>query len=192
MRCLFLQNRIHFESAEDAQYYKQRRHEEIRKKNTKRVGYLKVLAIWQWNRGGGSMFLHDGLSKAKRFPSSPRAVCPRLRGGNRGPPGACSAKLVVTVMVSKYTVWYGRQKQDGSYHVDRDISEEVKAVRIRLKGWPHCHSGPWYWPGLVCCQGLYLGSWSIIMQPLLCWCIKFLIPAKVKRIELHRVGPTFQ
>lgn len=31
------------------------------KKKTKRVGYLKVLAIWKWNRGGGSMFLPSDM-----------------------------------------------------------------------------------------------------------------------------------
>lgn len=112
-------------------------HEEIRKKKKpKRVGYLKVLAIWQWNRGGGSMFLPSDIMDWERQKDSQAGrgqTAPGFEEKTEAHPGACGAKPVVTMIVSKCTVWYGRQKRDGSYLVDRDKSEEVKAKRISLK-----------------------------------------------------------
>lgn len=74
----------------------------------------------------------NGLNGQGDAHSGP-AVHPRLRGESTGLPGACGAEQSDTVMVSKSVVCCGRERQNGSYPVDRGRAERVKAVRSELR-----------------------------------------------------------
>lgn len=64
-----------------------------------------------------------------------------LRRKHRPPEHHKAPGQLGTIMMNKYKLYYERQRQNDSFHVDRGISEELKAVRSRLGGWLDCHTG---------------------------------------------------